>query len=132
MTEAAPSLTDLAAELADAKSRADEASKVVREVQQRILAHPTVIAAVAAKGLGSVTLDKLVTITTSETRVWDQEALASMRSRVVDGWWPFKTEFKEVRVKSKMIEEDVPDLWAILSPALTIKPASTRVELKKA
>lgn len=119
-----PTLVRLAGELRAAKA-AEEAARQARiKVEEAILAHVKG----DLKPEGTHTFDT-VKIVTKLSRSWDQERLAQISKEVEPAWFPFKTEYKEDRKAARVVEERFPDLWGIVSDALTLKPAKPTVTL---
>ena len=65
-------------------------------------------------------------ITAGLDRKWDNDQLLVLRNSIAEDYFPFKETFAEKKKMSDEIEKAVPELWAIISKALTIvtkKPA---------
>lgn len=122
--------TDVLARLVDdlrrAKANAHAAKLAVLEAEDALLAHPAI--ARELKDEGTITVGD-VKVTTKLTRSWNQKALAEISERIDPAWFPFKTEFKEDRKASRVVEERFPDLWHEVRAALTLKPAKPSVAL---
>lgn len=125
-----PTLDDLADALEAAKAAEAQANDHRLAIERQILEHPDM--APQLKDEGTHTVGRL-RVSTGYTRKWSQQELELVRPEVADAFWPFKTEHKEDRRMMKMVEERLPDLYAKLSPALTLtprKPSVTIVENK--
>ena len=69
-------------------------------------------------------------IVTGYNRKWDQEQLAELVARQIPiKLFPFKTEYKEDRAKSKYIENNEPEVWAEIQKALTLTPKKPSVSI---
>lgn len=119
-------LADLQKQLAWAKAQESAARDARIAAEEAILAHPDVVAVL--KDEGSVTVEG-VRVTTGYTRAWDQGVLQETAKQVSPEYWPFKAEWKEDRRRTRDIEANTPDLWALISPALTVKPKKAAVAL---
>lgn len=121
-----PTLDRLVEELRQAKEH-EQAAKLARlEAEDAILAHPAVTRELVDEG--TVTVGD-VKVTTKLTRSWDQKALTEIAEQIDPAWFPFKTELKEDRKASRVVEERFPDLWHEIRQALTLKPAKPSVVL---
>lgn len=69
---------------------------------------------------GTTKIESL-TITTGFDRKWDNDGLMLFREGFPDELWPFKVKWAEERRGTRWLEENSPDLWDQISPALTIK-----------
>lgn len=119
-------LEQLKTALNEAKRNEALAREVRIQIEGAILSHPDVV----LKEEGTVSVDGL-SISTGYTRTWDQAKLSELIQKIHPNFWPFKTEFKEVRALSKQIEQTTPDLWNELSHALTLKPKKPTVTIKE-
>ncbi len=64
-----------------------------------------------------------VSIVTGYDRKWDQKKLEAIKKKLGNKSFPFKTEYKEVRAESKVLEEaEDKGEWEVFADALTIKP----------
>ena len=70
----------------------------------------------------AIILDSL-RVKTGYTRKWDQTQLLVIEEEILPAFFPFRTELKEDRMHSRKIEMQHPDLWGIISEALTLVPA---------
>ena len=61
-------------------------------------------------------------------RVWDQEALVDLQSKVK--LFPFKTEYKEVAAQVKEMPKLDPEGWRLLEDAFMVKPAKPSFSAK--
>lgn len=121
-----PTIEVLAARLTAAKAAETAATEARLAVEAEILAHP---AAREVPDEGTTTLGDRIKVTTGYTRSWDQAALAELASTIDEAYWPFKTELKEDRKASKVIEERFPELWTLIRMALTLKPRKASFSL---
>lgn len=80
---------------------------------------------------GANKVEGLIKITTGTTRKWDNEKLLVLRNSIAEDYFPFKETFSENKKMSDDIEKSVPDLWAIISKALTISPRKPAFEALK-
>lgn len=81
--------------------------------------------------IGSNKVADMLKVTAGLKREWDNEKLLELRNNIAPDYFPFREELKEVRKLSRAIEEDVPELWGIISKALTIKPEKPSFEVLK-
>lgn len=81
--------------------------------------------------LGSNRVEGLIKITAELDRKWDNEKLIVLRNSIAEDYFPFKEKFSEKKKMSDEIEKNVPDLWAIISKALTISPKKPAFEVLK-
>jgi hypothetical protein len=123
--------TDVLARLVEDLRRAkanEQAAKLARlEAEEALLAHPAV--ARELKDEGTITVGDAVKVTTKLSRSWDQAQLVAISKQIDSAWFPFKTEYKEDRKASRVVEERFPALWDELRQALTLKPAKPSVSL---
>lgn len=132
--EEAAELAELRAAFLKAKASEDRAVAKRKAIQDQVLAHPAIGAARQAAieaGEKTSTVSDLWTVGETETRKWDQDGLTGIKDDIAPGFWPFKTEYKEVRAESKSIEEKFPDLWTILRRFLVVTPGNPSVAPKK-
>jgi hypothetical protein len=124
MTDTA-TLADLSeAELADAwrQAKADE-----RDAARRRLEIETAILQIKSHELpekGTTNLACGMKIVTSFTESWDQERL----NQAYQNWpanvaFPFKGEWKPDGKAIAYLRENIPNLYAAISPALTLRPS---------
>lgn len=81
--------------------------------------------------LGSNRVEGMIKITAGLNRRWDNSKLLVLRNSIAEDYFPFKETFSENKKMSDEIEQNVPDLWAIISKALTISPKKPAFEVLK-
>ncbi len=122
-------LPELIKNLAAAKAIELAANAARLEIEQQIIGHPDVWTAVKLEGTTSFKALGL-SITTGFSRSWEQASLLELQRSIKEEFFPFKTELKEDRNASKVLEERFPELWQQLSSALTLKPKKPTLTLK--
>lgn len=110
-------ITQLIAQWHATKKMEDSAKKERLRIEKEIEQHQDVM----LSDEGITTLDNLK-ISTGYNRSWDQDRLREISEGINDEFFPFKTEFKEDRKASKVVEDRFPDLWDTIRAALTLKP----------
>lgn len=110
-----PTIEQLITEWKSAKNDENEAKDRRLTIEQLILEQADI------KSEGTTKVGSL-SISTGNTRDWDQAVLTELSVQVKPEYWPFKSEFKEDRKASKVIEERFPDLWKTINTALLLKP----------
>ncbi|MGI9305430.1 MAG: hypothetical protein ACR2RB_22420 [Gammaproteobacteria bacterium] len=120
------SLDGLISEYLHAKAEELRVRSQRLELEEEILEHEETVAALAHTStvhLPIIGSPNQLTIRTGLNRKWDQGQLASAVKTIEPQYWPFKTEWKEDRAATRLIEERWPDLWTeLLMPALTLTP----------
>lgn len=104
-----------------------EAKKQRIEAEEAILKHQDVSKILKCEG--TVRYAEGFSIVTGYTRHWDQASLSELKTDIKEDYWPFKTEYKEVRSQSRFIEEKFKDLWRILARALTLTEKKPVIKL---
>lgn len=99
-------------------------SKIIEDEAKadRLSAEKLLIAALGSLPDTGTTKTERLKITTGLARSYDQAMLRQVADDVPPALWPFETTFKEVRDGVRFIEQNEPDVWAKIRPALTIKP----------
>lgn len=71
-----------------------------------------------------------VTITGKLTRSLDQAAWEEVKSQVPESLWPIKVKQELDTTGVKYLMQNEPQIYALVSKAITTKPAKTAVEVK--
>lgn len=130
MTTATTQLTieELVTKLAAAKAAEVLASK------DRIKLEEQIVERLGAKPEGATTHELTngfkVTVTGKMTYKADMEMLMQLASALPPNMRPIKVEPKLDETGAKYLRNNEPEVWAMLAPAITIKPAKTSVEIK--
>ena len=121
-------IDDLRQQWKEAKTLEEEAKQRRLNIETEILLHKEVKGEI--KDEGTSTFGK-IKIITGYTRNWNQGKLQAICETVDESLWPFQTQYKEVRAGTKYIETNEPEMWEILSPALTLTPKKPSFSLAK-
>lgn len=130
MTTATTQLTieELVTKLAAAKAAEVLASK------DRIKLEEQIVERLGAKPEGATTHELTngfkVTVTGKMTYKADMEMLMQLASALPPNMRPIKVEPKLDETGAKYLRNNEPEVWAMLAPAITIKPAKTSIEIK--
>jgi len=111
----------------DAKTAANDASQKLSSCFDDLMGHPDTD---NLKATGANRIDERLTITTGESRHWDQEKLAAIKDRIDPKYWPFKTEYKEDAKKYAVVIEQFPELKLVFEEALTTKAKKAQIKIK--
>lgn len=84
--------------------------QVEKEIESRVKLPPE-----------GVTKIGLLTIKTEFDRKWDNDGLTLFREDFPAELWPFKTRWSEERKGTRWLEENAPELYAQIEPALSVK-----------
>lgn len=71
-----------------------------------------------------------VTITGKQSYKADMEQLMQLCGSLPPAMRPLKTETKLDETGAKYLRNNEPEVWALIAPAITVKPAKTSVEVK--
>ena len=71
-----------------------------------------------------------VTITGKLTRTLDQAAWEEVKSEIPESLWPIKVKQELDTTGVKYLMANEPQIYALVSKAITTKPAKTAVEVK--
>ncbi|OSM04168.1 hypothetical protein [Magnetofaba australis] len=123
----APTIDELTQAWELAKHAENQAKQVRLEVERQLLEKTDLKAALIPEGTSTFGRLKVVT---GYTRDWDQQRLAEIQRGIEPNFWPFKAKLEEIRAGSRFLEEERPDLWAQISPALTLKPKKPAFTVK--
>lgn len=119
---------DMVAELIAAK--ADEA----RANKNRVAIEEKLIARLGNKPEGATTTElsngMKITVTGKMSYKADMDMLMQLAGELPANLRPIKTEVKLDETGAKYLRNNEPEVWAMLAPAITIKPAKTSVEIK--
>jgi hypothetical protein len=118
----------LAQELIDAKAAEARANK------QRVAIEEQIVQLFGVRAEGSQTHELAnglkVVITGKQSYKADLELLMRLCNVLPANLRPLKTETKLDETGAKFLRANDPEVWALLSPAITVKPAKTAVEIK--
>lgn len=111
-------------------AKADEA----RATKNRVVIEEKLIARLGNKSEGATTTELAngmkVTITGKQTYKADMDLLMSLANNLPPNLRPIKVETKLDETGAKYLRANEPEVWAMLAPAITVKPAKTAVEIK--
>lgn len=130
MTTATTQLTieELVTKLAAAKAAEALANK------DRVKLEEQIVERLGAKPEGATTHELTngfkVTVTGKMTYKADMEMLMQLASALPPNMRPIKVEPKLDETGAKYLRNNEPEVWAMLAPAFTIKPAKTSIEIK--
>ncbi len=122
-SEAHKPIKELRANLVLAIQAEKDAKQARIEIEKDILDHPE--STELKEGANHISG---LNIQCGLTRKWDQNKLSVIVTKVKPEYWPFSIEFKEVRSDSKMLEKNFPDLWELISDALTLTPKKAAIK----
>ena len=118
----------LAEQLIAAKADENAANKRRVEIEQILIDR------LGAKPEGSSTHDLAnglkITLTGKMSYSADMDMLLQLASNLPPNMRPIKTEPKLDETGAKYLRNNEPDVWALIAPAITIKPAKTSVTIK--
>lgn len=111
-------------------AKADEA----RATKNRVSIEEQLIERLGAKTEGATTTDLAngmkVTITGKQSYKADMPLLLQLAGNLPENLRPLKTEIKLDETGAKYLRNNEPEVWAMLAPAITVKPAKTAVEIR--
>jgi len=120
LTEMCKKLEELTNEWREAKSLEQEANRRRLAAEEKILK----LCSDKIKNSGTTKLNTGIKVVRRTVQEWDQLELVSIYKQFNNkSLFPFKTEFKPVREKISIIQENNPDLWNMVQSALTTKEA---------
>lgn len=130
MTTATIDITieQLVEQLATAKAAESTANK------QRVALEERIIERLGHKPEGSTTHELAngfkVTVTGKMSYKADMDMLMQLSGQLPPNMRPIKTEPKLDETGARYLRNNEPEVWAMLAPAFTIKPAKTSIEIK--
>ena len=110
------SVFDLEEAWADTKARFQLQRKIRVSAEKDILQQIDQLSPCATVRLGRVK------ITFNQTIKIDQDKLRSLKKLVPDNQWLFVTHYKENKISSKNVKNNIPEVWSILKEATQSKP----------
>lgn len=123
-----PTVDDLVVQWLDAKRQEDAANKRRVEIEAQICElHPP-----REEGSSTVELagGMKLTLTGKLTyKAVDLEKLQTLALQLPPGLRPVKTEVKLDEAGAKYLRAKEPQLWALIAPAIEVKPAKTSVKV---
>ncbi len=128
--ESTPTLASLVDAWTEAKRDEDRANERRIAIEQQILA----LQPAREEGSETVKLDdgRRVTITGKLSYSADMAKLAQLASQLPAERRPIKVETKLDTTGCKWLRANEPALWALIAPAITVKPAKASIEVKAA
>lgn len=124
---AAPSLESLAADWLQAKKAENEANKIRVAIEQKMLAH------IEARTEGAVTTEAGEFKVTAEfklSRSIDWDKWDAIREQVPERLRPVKWKRELDATGCKYLENNEPQIYALIAPCITVKPAKVGFTVK--
>ena len=123
------SLEKLKSDFLEMKTTVDALVSDLDKIKDQIFNHPDVKPKI--KKDGQITIDG-ITIINGQERKWDNSQLAVLAISTPPDMFPFAREviYKEDRKGTRYIEQNEPELWNKIKPALTTKPKKTQIKVK--
>lgn len=122
------SVEELTQKLITAKAVESEANK------ERVAIEEEIVARLGAKTEGSQTHELSnglkITITGKLAYSADMPVLLSLCERLPEALRPIKRDPKLDETGAKYLRNNEPEIWSLIAPAITIKPAKTSVSIK--
>jgi len=115
------------AEITTAKSAEGESKRTRQRLETELV---EMCDSLITNDAGSNKINNRLTITTGYTQKWDHAALAEIKLKVADNFWPFRTEYKLDKKRLDALQDMHPDLYSHLIDNLTITPRRPTVTIK--